>query len=267
MTTAETLLRDGDITGARTDLVEMVRKSPGSVEARMFLFQLLCVTGEWSKARAQLAALAQLSPEAQMLSVAYGQAIDAELIRADVFAGKAPVALLVKSDGWAQDLAAALGHELAGRGAEAEEARTRAFDAAPDMPGSLDGEAFDWIADADLRFGPSVEAIIAGKWGLLPFDSIEYIRSKGPQDLRDTLWLPVQVGFKSGQSVAGFLPTRYPLTESKGQPGDILARSTQWVDAATIGQGSGEAGIGQHVLTLSGGEEHGLLSLRNLTFG
>ncbi len=262
MSPAETLLREGDLGGARADLVELVRKSPGSVEARMFLFQLLCLTGEWQKARAQLSALAQLSPEAQMLSVAYGQAIEAELVRADAFAGKAPVALLVKSAGWAEDLAAALGHEAAGRIAEAEAARNKAFDAAPDTPGELDGHAFDWIADADARFGPSLEAIIAGKWGLLPFSSLEYVKSSGPKDLRDTVWLPVQVGFKSGQSVAGFLPVRYPGTEKSTETSDVLARSTQWIDGPL-----GESGLGQHVLSLSDGEGAGLLSLRELRFG
>ena len=261
MSSAEVLLRDGDLAGARADLVELVRKSPGSVEGRMFIFQLLCLTGEWQKARAQLSALAQLSPDAQMLSVAYGQAIDAEIARAEAFAGKAPVALLVKSDGWAQDLAAALGHAAAGRIDEAEDARSRAFDAAPDTPGTIDGQAFEWIADADVRFGPSVEAIIAGKWGLLPFDSLDFIRSEGPSDLRDTIWLPVQIGFRSGQSVAGFLPTRYPGSETSSETADILARATRWIDGP-----NGENGLGQHVLTLSNGEACGLLSLRNLSF-
>lgn len=227
----------------------------------MFLFQFLCVTGEWQKARAQLSALAQLSPDAQMLSAAYGQAIDAEIARADAFSGKAPVALLVKSDGWAQDLAASLGHAVAGRVNEADEARSRAFDAAPDTPGTLNGEAFDWIADADSRFGPALEAIIAGKWGLLPFDSVDYIRCEGPSDLRDTIWLPVQIGFRSGQSVAGFLPTRYPGSETSSETGDVLARATRWIEGV-----SGETGLGQHVLTLSNGESHGLLSLRDLSF-
>ena len=261
MSLAESLLRQGDLNGARAELVDLVKKAPGNVEARMFLFQLFCLMGEWTKARAQLSALAQLSPEAQMLNVAYNQAIEAELMRAEVFAGRAPVALLTKSQPWSQDLATALGHELAGRTAEAEEARNRAFEAAPDTPGTWNDVAFDWIADADPRFGPSVEAIIAGKWGLLPFDGLEYIRSAGPEDLRDTVWYPVQVGFKSGQSVAGFLPARYPGTDAAADPQAVLARATTWVETAM-----GEAGIGQHVLNLSDGDDRDLLSLRKLEF-
>ena len=159
----------------------MVRKEPGNQQARMFLFQLLCLTGEWTKARAQLNSLAQLSPEAQMMSVAYGQALEAEAQRAEVFAGAQPVSLLVKSNEWSANLALALGHEIAGRFDEAQASREAAFESAPDTPGSLDGVAFDWIGDSDHRFGPALEAIIAGKWGLLPFDSLEYIKKRRPK--------------------------------------------------------------------------------------
>lgn len=261
MSLAETLLRQGDLSGARAELVELVKKTPGNVEARMFLFQLLALTGEWTKARAQLNAMAQLSPEAQMLSTAYNQAIEAEAMRAEVFAGRAPVALLSKSQPWAQDLAAALGHELAGRTDEAAQARERAFAAAPDTPGTLDGVEFDWIADADSRFGPALEAIIAGKWGLLTFDTLQYVRSEGPGDLRDTQWYPVQIGFKSGQSVAGFLPVRYPGSEASDDVNDVLARATRWIETD-----NGVTGLGQHILSLSSGDERDLLSLRKLEF-
>lgn len=259
MHTADSLLRDGDLGGARAELVDMVRKTPGNVEARMFLFQLLALTGEWAKARAQLTALAQLSPEAQMFSVAYGQAIDAELARADAFAGAAPVSLLVKSQPWTEDLVTALTHEIAGRFDEADNLRGKAYDAAPDMPGTVDGVDFDWIADADHRFGPALEAIIAGKWGLLPLDAVDKITCEGPKDLRDLMWLPVQIAFRSGSSVAGFLPARYPGTESSGDNAAILGRITSEAETPL-----GSVLTGQRLLALSTGDDRGLLALRSL---
>jgi type VI secretion system protein ImpE len=257
---ADDLLRDGDIDGARAALVDIVRAKPGDVPARLFLFQLLCVVGEWEKARTQLKTLAQLSPEAQMLSVAYGQAIDAEIERAAVFAGRSQPALLVRDSPWAGPLAAAIGHEAAGRTAEAEAARGEAFDAAPDTPGRFNDEPFEWIADVDPRFGPAFEAIIAGRWGLVPFDAVEKIDSEGPKDLRDIVWYPVQIGFRTGQSVAAMLPARYPGSEGADDAALRLTRSTSWT-------GADETGVGQHMLMLSGGSEHGLLSLRSLVFG
>lgn len=260
MQNADQLLRDGDLDGARAALVENVKARPADEQARMFLFQLLCVAGEWEKARGQLNALAKLSPEAQMLAMAYGQAIDAEAERANVFDGKAAPTQLVKS-AWADDLAQAIHHFANGELEAGDAARERAFDAAPDMPGELNGTRFDWIADADSRFGPTFEAIIAGRYGIVPFDVIERIESAGPKDLRDIVWYPVQIAFKSGQSVAAMLPARYPGSERSGEVNERLARATDWID-----QPWGQAGSGQHIWTLSNDEEHGLLSLRTLVF-
>jgi type VI secretion system protein ImpE len=261
MADADELLKSGDIDGARAALVEAVKRGPSDQPARMFLFQLLCVSGEWDKAAAQLRALAQLSPEAQMLAVTYNMAIEAERFRAKVFAGEAQPALLVSSSVWAGDLAGALAALTQGRLAEAEAMRDAAFDAAPDTPGDIDGVAFDWLADSDSRFGPAIEAIIAGQWGLLPFDAIERLDTEGPKDLRDIVWLPAQIAFKTGQSVAALLPARYPGAELSDDAALRLGRATDWADRPW-----GQAGVGQHEWSLSDGSEVGLLSVRRVSF-
>jgi type VI secretion system protein ImpE len=261
MADADHLLRSGDLDGARAALVEVVRARPADEQARMFLFQLLAVAGEWAKAKTQLNALAQLSGEAQMLSVAYGQAIDAEAQRAAVFAGTARAHQHVASP-WAEGVVDALEHFGLGRIAEGEASRDQAFDAAPETSGSLEGEAFDWIADADARFGPTFEAIIGGRYGIQPFDQVERIESEGVRDLRDTVWYPVQIFFRSGQSVAAMLPARYPGSEASADVAERLARATNWVERPW-----GEAGMGQHLWSLSSGEDRDLLSVRRLSFG
>ena len=72
------------------------------------------------------------------------------------------------------------------------------------------GRKFGWIADVDPRLGPCFEAIVAGKWGLVPFEAISRIKTEGPRDLRDVVWLPVEMALRSGQSAAALLPARYP---------------------------------------------------------
>ena len=190
MEIADQLLREGDLPGARARLVDTVRADPGNPGARMFLFSLLAIGGEWDKARAQLNALAGISPEARMLSIVYGQAIDAEAQRAEVFAGRARAEVHAGND-WTQSLADALFATTRGKDEAAAEARASALDRAPDTPGELDGTRFDWIADADARFGPAFEAIIGGRYGLVAFDAVERITSEGPRDLRDFVWYPV----------------------------------------------------------------------------
>ena len=148
-----------------------------------------------------------------------------------------------------------------GRAQEAQAARERAFDAAPDTPGAFGEQTFEWIADADPRFGPAFEAVIHGRWGLTPFDAVRKITSDGPQDLRDLVWLPVEIEFKTGQSVAAILPARYPGTAASGQADLVLARATDWRDGPI-----GSEGVGQKLWSLGDGDEVGVLSLRSLTF-
>ncbi len=260
MPNADQLVSEGRLDEARSALVAQVRATPSDETARMFLFQLLALSGEWDKATSQLEALAQLSPAAEMLKVAYSGAIAAEADRASAFAGTSTPPLLVDS-AWAGGLAEAIRLFGAGQADEAIELRDRTFADAPDTPGTIDDVRFDWIADADSRFGPTIEAIVAGRWGLIPFDAIAAIKSEGVTDLRDLIWYPVEIALRSGQSVAAFLPARYPGTGKAEDPAHRLARATAWTPSPW-----GEAGTGQRLWSLSGGEDVPLLSLRSLVF-
>lgn len=261
MTTADALLRQGDVDAARAALVEAVRAAPDDQRLRMFLFQLLALNGEWDKARNQLQALTQLAPEAQMLSVTYGQAIEAEQQRDAVFAGKADAVLLAGEGGWAEGVAKALAHFARGELDTAQALRDAAFEQAPDTPGSCNGTRFDWIADCDSRFGPTFEAIVGGRYGLLPFDTVTSIRSGGPEDLRDVMWYPVEIEFRNGHSAAGFLPARYPGSAAARDGLARLGRLTGWED-----QPWGQQGLGQRVWTFSDGDDCGILDLRAIEF-
>ncbi|MDR3508462.1 MAG: type VI secretion system accessory protein TagJ [Caulobacteraceae bacterium] len=256
---ADDLLRSGDIVGARAVLVSQIKRAPQDQAARMFLFQLLAIVGEWDKAESQLRALAQLSPEAQMLAAVYNKAIGAERARQQAFAGQAPFNVLVPSSPWITVLADSLAAFSRGDSAKGEALRDEAFDAAPDTPGELNEVKFGWIADADPRFGPAIELIIDGNWGLVPFEAIAELRSEGPRDVRDLMWLPVELRMRSGQSAAGFLPARYPGSES-AEPPFQLARGTDWIDSP-----AGQIGLGQRIFTLSDSSEVDVLSLRQLS--
>jgi type VI secretion system protein ImpE len=253
MTEADDLLRAGDLDGARRVLVEIARRVPGDVPTRLFLWQLLAIAGEWTKAKGQLATLAQLSPEAQMLSVVYGQALDAEATRTAVFSGTQR-AVIHGGIEWAGGIAEALELEANGDAAQAAALRAASFDDAPDTPGSIDGATIDWIADADPRFGPTIEAIVGGQYGLLPFAAIERLEFEGAKDLRDLVWYPVELTLKAGARLAALLPVRYPGIAD--DPAERFARATGWDDH---GRGSG-----QRLWTASDGQDRGLLSVRSV---
>ncbi len=261
MSDADTLLRSGDMAGARAALVQQVKSRPDDPQARLYLFQLLALQGDWDKADLHLRTLAQLSPEAQMLAIAYGQAIAAEKERTKAFAGEIEPPILTGASPWSEKLARAFHLISSGRIDEGIALRDEAFDEVPDTPGEIDGAAFDWIGDADARLGPLLEAVIAGRWGLVPIDAIERIETEGPVDLRDLVWLPVQIGFRNGQSVAGLMPVRYPGSETSDDPEVRMARKTEWET-----RDWGEAGLGQHLLSLSDGTDRGILEMRTMTF-
>ncbi len=261
MTKADELLAAGDLAGARAALIEVVRSAPDDTAARMFLFQLQAVAGEWDKAQAQLRALAQLSPEAQMLAAVYHLNIEAEKQRASAFAGKTEFPVLVASSPWVELAAKAMTAASQGRAEEAQTLRDEAFAQAPDTPGRFgEDKTFLWVADADPRFGPCLEAVIGGRWGLIGFEAISELKSEGPNDLRDLVWLPVEMTLRSGQGAAGYLPTRYPGSEGAQDSAIRLARATSWIDGS-----EGQIGLGQRLLTFDDGSETDLLSLRRLS--
>jgi type VI secretion system protein ImpE len=250
-----------DIVTALATLRDAVRRRPSDQQARMFLFQLLCIVGAWDKARLQVRTLAQVSPEAQMLATAYGQAIDGERVRADAFASGGRAALLVDPGGWAVDLVAALDAEAAKDADGAAALRERAFANCPDTPGTVDGQPFETLFDGDTRFGPTLEAIVAGRWGLIPFTAIDEIITQGPIDLRDLVWLPAEIRLRQGRTLAALLPARYPGTEHDADDALRLARRTDWNERP-----DGLHGLGQRVLTTDAGDDIGMLGFRRIRF-
>ena len=78
---AEQSLREGRVEEALAELQNHVRKAPDNADYRVFLFQLLCVLGDWERARAQLKVLGELNPGSLPLVHVYGTAIACELLR------------------------------------------------------------------------------------------------------------------------------------------------------------------------------------------
>ena len=257
---AESLLRDGDLAGARSALAGALRRAPGDVALRQFFWQLIAVAGEWDKAEQQLRALTAAEPKALMLGNVYGQAIAAMRQREAVIAGRERAVSLVGSEPWVEGLIDAV--QATGQGAADAAARGEAALAdAPATPGSLDGAAFAWIADADVRFGPMLEAIIGDRYGFVPFAALKRVKVAEPIDLRDKVWLQVELETRSGQTSMAFVPVLYPGTAATGDAGLMLARRTEWIETAGI-----EHGLGQRLLATDA-DEAGLLDVRDIRLG
>jgi type VI secretion system protein ImpE len=181
------------------------------------------------------------------------------LLRREVFQAKRTPLIFGEPMEWMGELIQA--HTLAAKGefAAADESRARAFAAAPASSGSINGEPFEWIADADSRLGPMLEAIIEGKYYWVPFSRLKSIQTEKPTDLRDLVWLPARFTWTNGGSAPGHLPVRYPGTEDSGDGPLRLARKTEWRQPS----GGTSLGLGQRLLATDAGE-YPLLACRSL---
>ena len=250
MTTARDHLRAGDIGQARSTLQAQVRAEPANAAHRVFLFQLLCVTGEWERALTQLAVAGELDAGALAMVQIYREAVRNEAVRDEVFAGKRAPLIFGEPERWIALLLEALKVTAAGHVAQGQALRAEAFEEAPASSGRIDGRPFEWLADADTRLGPMLEAIVNGRYYWIPVHRVAEIKLQEPTDLRDLIWAPAQLKWSNGGEAVGLLPTRYPGSERSPEAAIMLARRTEWLD-----QGEGVYfGLGQRMLATDQGE-------------
>jgi type VI secretion system protein ImpE len=259
---AEQLVREGDLAGSLMALQEQVRREPSKADLRVFLFQLLAVLGEWERALTQLNVAAELDASTLAMAQMYRETLRCERLRADVFAGRRSPVIFGEPEEWMALLVESRLVTGTARAGESESLRARAFEAAPASAGSIDGAAFDWIADADMRLGPVCEAIINGQYYWVPFGRFSKVVLEAPADLRDLVWMPAQFHFANGGEAVGVIPTRYPGSEASTDPLIRLGRRTDWIEAAP----GVYSGLGQRVFTTDGGD-HPLLDVRTILVG
>jgi len=256
---AEEQLRAGDLAGCLADLQQQVRRSPADPRQRIFLAQLLMVSGDWDRAQAQLEVVGSLDASALPMVHTYRSAIECERLRQSVLRGERPPLVFGAPEPWISQLIEAL-TVTAGQSAQASELRAQAFEAAPTSAGSLNGVEFEWIADADSRLGPVLEVLLNGAYYWVPMHRVAAMTADPPADLRDLVWLPVHLSWSNGGEDVGLVPTRYVGTEARADDALKLSRKTEW---AAIGAEM-FAGSGQRLLATSV-EEVPLLAVRELT--
>lgn len=258
---AENLLRDGRLDEALQALTTQVRSHPSDAPHRVFMFQLLAVLGQWERAQNQLKVAGELDPANTLMVGAYRVALAGEMQRAEVMAGRRSPVMIGEPEPWIALLLQALKLTAEGRIAEAQALRGEAFEQAPTAAGSIDGVPFEWIADADPRFGPCLEVITQGGYAWAPFSRIQSLSFDAPSDLRDKVWSPVQITWTNGGQAIGFVPCRYPGAESASEPALALGRRTDWIDLGHDLQ----IGVGQRMLATDEGD-YPLLDVRSITF-
>jgi len=226
---AQELFKAGKIDAAVEALGVELRDNPMDFHRRTFLFELLCFSGNYTRAEKQLDILAKGSRDAEMGALLYRSALHAEQLRQEMFGG----------------------------GAFPSGAKARP------VTGTFNGRPFSSLTDADPRVGARMELFVAGQYTLIPFEQLASVRMETPSKLRDLLWPPVLV--RTAESYVGLdlgeviTPALAPLTWQDAEDVVRLGRVTDWVQ---LDDGS-QVPIGQKLLKIDD-EEIPILELREL---
>lgn len=256
-THAEAALREGRLDEALDLLQADIRKKPQDKALRVFLFQLLAVSGAWERALRQLNVLVEMDAQYSLLAQTCRPLIACEVFRAELFQGVRSPSCFGEPPTWFGSLIEATRLSAVGEHDAAQTLRERTFEEAEAVPGSLDGKPFAWIADADSRLGPVLEAVLEGRYFWVPFAHIRKIAFEPAEDLRDRVWLPASFTWANGGEAVGFVPTRYPGSEA-AEPALRLAGTTQWREV-----GGQALGLGQRMLATDS-DDVGLLEIQEI---
>lgn len=257
----EESVRAGNLSQALRDLQQRVRANPAEAKSRIFLFQLLAVLGQWERAATQLQVAAELDASALILAQVGRQALQAEQLRTRVFDGSTTPMVMGQPAAWVALILEALRLAAQGHHEKAAELRDQALQDAPAVSGLINGQKFEWIADADSRIGPCLELIVDGKYLWAPFDRIKSLRMEPPADLQDVVWMQAVVTWTNDGQAPILIPSRYAGTEATDDDALKLSRRTDWLSkpAETY------FGLGQRMFATDTGE-YPLLEVREILF-
>jgi type VI secretion system protein ImpE len=129
--------------------------------------------------------------------------------------------------------------------------------------GSLNGQQFQSIEDADPRIGARLEVLAGVNYMWVPLEHVTLLEMDAPKRLRDLLWIPARVhtseGFEGADLGEVLLPVLSPASGGHAEDAVRLGRATVWELTAD----GGEIPFGQKML-VADGEEIPLLELRRL---
>ncbi|HKG93866.1 MAG TPA: type VI secretion system accessory protein TagJ [Gemmatimonadaceae bacterium] len=234
---ARELFQAGKLDEAIEALGAELRDNPLDAQRRTFLFELLCFAGRYDRAEKQLDVLARGGQQAEMGALLYRSALHAERTRQAMFeGGNTPPASA----------------------------------AATPVAGTLNGERFTSLADADPRVGPRLELFAAGQYTWIPLAHVASVRVEAPRRLRDLLWAPAIV--KTGPLFRGvelgevLIPVLAPLSWKHPDGNVRLGRVTEWqeLDGGGADDEPRQAPVGQKLFLVDGEAEFPLLEIREL---
>ena len=135
MKSLASMLQGHSIAAAITAVENEIKGKPADADLRAALVQLLCLSGNWTRANAQLKSWQALKPIAQPTTLLLMQSVNAELQRQAVFAGTAAPALLRQDQPWLKLMVQALHQDAQGAAEQARRCVTKRWRPPRPAPG------------------------------------------------------------------------------------------------------------------------------------
>lgn len=257
---AESLIQSGDLAACKIQLFNEIKKDPSNLQLRIFLFQLSCINRDWQRALTQLDVLKDLSDSTLAMVNTYKQLIECELRREKVLSGDLEPICFGEPSDWLACYVKAYKQYCLNDLEQAQELILQGAELAPMVSGTVDDQPFEWLSDADVRFGPAIEVMLNGGYYWLPLEYISEINFEPVDDLRDLVWRAANLTLKNKGKLIVFMPVRYPIT-SETSDLQLLAKTCDWQEPLT----DFYVGSGQRVF-MSDQEEYPLLNITSIKF-
>jgi type VI secretion system protein ImpE len=259
--TANQLLDAGRLADAISKLSDDIRTNPTDLRARVFLFELLCFSGDLARAQKQLDAVTANEVKAEIAVARYRNLLAAEAARRDVFSGKSQPQIVGPRPEYI-DLHIQAAKEIhEGKPDAALLSLERAADLRKPVSGRANGEPFDDFRDCDDVVAPFLEAFIEGTYNWIPWESVRSLLLSSPKYLRDLCWTPVKLELHSGPAGETYLPVLYAGSYLHSDDRIRLGRLTDWrTDCGEL-----SLGIGQRLFAV-GDDDRAVLEIREVWF-
>lgn len=257
---AKQLYDAGQLGPAVEALTRELKSNPSDQQRRSFLFELLCLSGEWERADKQLEVLGHLGAEAELGVQVYRNCVRAEQARRRLFTDGQPPYFLTEPPGYVDIQLDAFNRLRAG---DAEGARSALDEAARQrrpLPCVLDGRPCEDFRDGDDLLAPVLELIVLDKYTWVPLEQVVRVDFEPPARLRDIIWIDVSVQTHD-KELRAFMPGLYAGSSAHADDRVRLGRMTDWVERA---EGI-YTGVGLRLFAADG-EEQTPLEIRSVEF-
>ena len=259
MEQAKEFVKSGQLSAAMGHVAQDIKAHPADLRLRSFLFELLCFSGEWSRADKQLDVIGHQNVESEIAVQAYRNAIRAEQDRRRVWREGMQPHFFVEPPQYVDLQLRALRELQARDGGAWMELYATAKAQWPQLKGKLNGRDFSEFRDCHDLLGPVLEVIVRDQYAWLPLEHVTRIDMDAPKRLRDSIWVPAHIETVDGTVGQMFIPALYALSSEHQSEEIKLGRITDWQD---VGDNVFE-GIGLRMF-FSDDSEHPILDIRNM---